>query len=76
MKRGDFYMGMIQLSLNDVACSGCIGKIKRKIKRYNGIEEVKILSGSGKIEINYNDAIIELKEINSTIHKLAIRTFD
>jgi copper chaperone CopZ len=67
---------MIQLSLNDVACSGCIGKIKRKIKRYNGIEKVKILAGSGKIEINYNENIIESAEINSTIHKLAIRTFD
>lgn len=67
---------MIQLSLNDVACSGCIGKIKKKIKRYNGIEKVKILAGSGKIEINYNEAIIESEEINFTIHKLAIRTFD
>lgn len=67
---------MIQLSLNDVACSGCIGKIKRKIKRYNGIEKVKILAGSGKIEINYNEAIIDSEEINSTIYKLAIRTFD
>jgi copper chaperone CopZ len=63
---------MIQLSLNDVACSGCIGKIKR----YNGIEKVRILTGSGKIEIDYNEAIIETEEINSTIHKLAIRTFD
>jgi copper chaperone CopZ len=59
-----------------MACSGCIGKIKRKIKRYNGIEKVKILAGSGKIEINYNEAIIESEEINSTVHKLAIRVFD
>jgi copper chaperone CopZ len=69
-------MSIIQLSLNDVACSGCIGKIKKKIKGYNGVEKVRIIAGSGKIEINYNDAIIESEEINSTIHKLAIRTFD
>jgi copper chaperone CopZ len=69
-------MSMIQLSLNDVACSGCIGKIKKKIKRYNGVEKVRIIAGSGKIEINYNDAFIESEEINSTIHKLAIKTFD
>ncbi|MFP7299150.1 cation transporter [Neobacillus niacini] len=69
-------MSMIQLSLNDVACSGCIGKIKKKIKRYDGIEMVKILAGSGKIEINYNEAIIESEEINTAIHKLAVRTFD
>lgn len=69
-------MSTIQLSLNDVACSGCIGRIRKKIKRYNGIEKVKIISGSGKIEINYNEAILESEEIHSTIHRLAIRTFD
>ena len=69
-------MGMIQFSLNEVACSGCIGKIKRKIKRYQGIEKVRIVAGSGKIEINYNDAIIESKEIHTTLHKLTRRTFD
>jgi copper chaperone CopZ len=75
-RKGIFKVSMIQLSLNDVACSGCIGKIKRKIKRYNGIEKVRILAGSGKIEIDYNEAIIETEELNSTIHKLVIRTFD
>ena len=69
-------MSMIQLSLNDVACSGCIGKISKKIKRYNGIEMVRILPGSGKMEINYNEDIIKSDEINSTIHKMVIRTFD
>lgn len=67
---------MIQLSLNNRACSGCIEKIKKKIKRYNGVEKVKILAGSGKIEVNYNEAIIKSGEINSAIHKLTIRTFD
>jgi copper chaperone CopZ len=69
-------MGMIQLALNDVACTGCIGKIKRKIKKYNGVERVRIIAGSGKIEIDYNENIIELEDINHTIHKLAVRTFD
>ncbi|MEH7115424.1 heavy-metal-associated domain-containing protein [Neobacillus niacini] len=69
-------MSIIQFSLNEVACSGCIGNIKRKIKRYQGIEKVKVLAGSGKIEINFNEAIIESEEINCTIHKLTRRTFD
>jgi len=69
-------MSMIQLSLKDVACSGCIGRIRKKIKRCNGIEKVKIISGRAKIEINYNEVIIESEEIHSTIHRLAIRIFD
>ncbi|MEH7253096.1 heavy-metal-associated domain-containing protein [Neobacillus niacini] len=69
-------MSMILLSLNEVACSGCIGSIKRKVKRFRGVEKVKILSGTGKIEINYDAGIIQSEELNRSIHKLARRTFD
>lgn len=34
-------MSSIQLALNDVACTGCIGKIKRGMKKYRGVEKVK-----------------------------------
>ncbi|MFK9095122.1 heavy-metal-associated domain-containing protein [Bacillus salipaludis] len=69
-------MSMIELALNDVACSGCIGKIKRKIQRTYGIEKVKILSGSGKIRIIFNENIIQSEEINRNLYKLTLRTFD
>ncbi|MDQ6595989.1 hypothetical protein E2K98_17295 [Bacillus salipaludis] len=69
-------MGTIQLALNDVACTGCIGKIKKKIKKYDGIEKVTIVPGSGMILVMYNEAIIHQDEIQSSIHKLALRIFD
>jgi copper chaperone CopZ len=69
-------MSIIQLELNDVACTGCIGKIKRGIKKYHGVDKVKILAGSGKIEVNFNENIIHSEEIKRTIHKLAFRIFD
>ena len=69
-------MSTIQLALNEVACSSCIGSIKRKVKRYTGVEKVKIISGSGKIEIRFDESIIGFEEINRSIHKLTMRTFD
>ncbi|MEH7179996.1 heavy-metal-associated domain-containing protein [Neobacillus vireti] len=69
-------MSTIQLALNDVACSGCISNIKRKLKRNSGVKKVKILSGSGKVEINYDEKMIGSEEINRSIHKLTLRTFD
>jgi copper chaperone CopZ len=67
---------MVELALNDIACSGCIGRIKKGMKKYKGVEKVKIVSGSGKIQINYNENIIKSDEINRNVHRLAIRTFD
>ncbi|MFL6556524.1 MAG: heavy-metal-associated domain-containing protein [Bacillus sp. (in: firmicutes)] len=69
-------MSMMELALNEVACSGCIGKIKRQMQKTNGIENVKILSGSGKIKINFNENIIQSEEINRNLYKLTLRTFD
>jgi copper chaperone CopZ len=51
---------MVELALNDIACTGCIGKIKRGMKKYNGVEKIEILSGSGKLKINFNEKIIQL----------------
>jgi copper chaperone CopZ len=67
---------MMELALNEVACSSCIGKIKRQMQKTNGIENVKILSGSGKIKINFNENIIQSEEINRNLYKLTLRTFD
>jgi len=69
-------MSMVELALNDIACTSCIGKIKKGIKKYKGIEKVQIISGSGKIQVNFNEKVIQLEEINRNIHKLSVRTFD
>jgi len=66
----------MELALNDVACTGCIGKIKRKMQRTQGIEKIMILSGSGKMLINFNENIIQPEEINRNLYKWTLRTFD
>ena len=69
-------MGSIQMALNDIACSSCIVKIKKDIKRKQGIEKVKIISGSGNLQINYNENVINKEEIHHLINKMALRMFD
>jgi hypothetical protein len=46
------------------------------MQRTNGIEKVKILSGSGKIKINFNEKLIQLEEINRNLYKMTLRSFD
>ncbi|WP_040206193.1 heavy-metal-associated domain-containing protein [Neobacillus jeddahensis] len=69
-------MSMMEFALNDVACTGCIGRIKRKIQQTDGIAKVKIVSGSGKIQIAFNEQIIPSAEISRRISKLTLRIFD
>ncbi|MCL6571164.1 MAG: heavy-metal-associated domain-containing protein [Bacillus sp. (in: Bacteria)] len=69
-------MSVIEVPLNDVACTGCIGRITKGIKKYHGVENVKIVPGSGKIQVNFNENIIQSEELNRHILKLTLRTFD
>jgi len=69
-------MSMMELALNDVACTGCIGKIKKQMQKTQGIEKIKILSGSGKMLISFNENIIQSEEINRNLYKWTLRTFD
>lgn len=69
-------MNTYQFALNDIACSSCIGKIKKGIKKKAGIEKVEILPGSGKLHIYFNEKMINKEEIQHLINQLALRMFD
>jgi copper chaperone CopZ len=69
-------MSVIELALNDVACTGCIGRTTKGIEKYQGVENVRIVPGSGKIQVDFNENIIQSEELNRQILKLTLRTFD
>ncbi|MFZ7945826.1 MULTISPECIES: heavy-metal-associated domain-containing protein [Bacillaceae] len=69
-------MRMMVLALNNVACTGCIRKIKKQIQRTHGIEKVRIVTGTGKIQINFDEQIIQTEDINRSLNKWTLRTFD
>jgi copper chaperone CopZ len=69
-------MSMMELALNEVACTSCIGRIKKGLKKYPGVEKVRVVTGRGKIEIDYNEEIIQPEVMKQKVNKLAIRIFD
>ncbi len=69
-------MTKIQLPVNDLACSGCIGKIKKGIKQIPGVEEVQIISGQGHLYVLFNEQMVHQDEIIRSLNHLTFRTFD
>ncbi len=69
-------MSMIQLAVNDLACSGCIGKIKKGIKQIPGVEDVKIIAGQGHLHVLFNERTIHQDEIIRSLKQLTFRAFD
>ncbi|GHI00247.1 heavy-metal-associated domain-containing protein [Neobacillus kokaensis] len=69
-------MTIIEVPLNHIACTGCIRRIKRGTQKFNGVKEVKILTGTGKLQIKFSEETIKSDEIHQRIHHLAHKTFD
>ncbi|HJV17408.1 MAG TPA: heavy metal-associated domain-containing protein [Bacillales bacterium] len=69
-------MSSIQLALNDIACSSCIMKIKKEIRKKHGIEKVKIIKGSGNLHIDFNENVINEEEVRHLVNQMAVRMFD
>ncbi len=69
-------MTVVELPLNHIACTSCISKIKRGIQKFDGVEKVKILKGSGKVQIKFRETAVQFGEIECRIHQLAQRIFD
>ena len=69
-------MSTVELALNDIACTGCIGKVKNRIKHCKGIEKVSILPQSASVRIDFDEKIIVNDEIIRIVTKLFFKTFD
>ncbi|MCM3569175.1 heavy-metal-associated domain-containing protein [Neobacillus mesonae] len=69
-------MSVMEVSVGHIACTSCMKKIKRGIKKFNGVYQVKILNGKGKFQILFNEEMVKQDSIHSRIYQIAQRTFD
>lgn len=59
-----------QLNVEGMSCSGCEGKIEKKLKALNGVQQVTASYNTGKVDISYDDKKVNLKQIKKTITEL------
>lgn len=69
-------MSTIQIAVSDIACSSCIVKIKKGIKKMHGVEDAKIVEGSARLQVLFNEQILKQHEIVHHLQHLAFRAFD
>lgn len=57
-------------------CEMCVSRIEKGLKRYSGIEDVKVLIDSALIVVQYNPEDIEPDKIRTAISKLGYKADD
>lgn len=52
------------------SCPSCIKKIESALSRAKGVQEVKVLFHSGKVRVQFDEALTSADELQEIIEKL------
>ena len=65
-------MKKLNMQLETLTCPSCLEKIEKGLKSLEGIDKdsVKVLFNSSKVKLNFDDTVIEPKDIKNKISSL------
>lgn len=65
-------MKKLNMQLETLTCPSCLEKIEKGVKSLEGIDKdsVKVLFNSSKVKLNFDDKVIEPKDIENKISSL------
>lgn len=63
-------MKKVVFGLEPLSCPSCIKKIEGSLKKIDGVEDAKVLFHSGKVRAQFDDAVVQVEDIQNVIVKL------
>ena len=65
-------MKKLNMQLETLTCPSCLEKIEKGVKSLEGVDKnsVKVLFNSAKVKLNFDENILEPKEIENKISSL------
>nr|WP_276940187.1 heavy-metal-associated domain-containing protein [Helcococcus sueciensis] len=71
-------MKKLNMQLETLTCPSCLEKIEKGMKSLEGIDKdsVKVLFNSSKVKLNFDDSILEPKDIENKIKSLGYDVLD
>ena len=71
-------MKKLNMQLETLTCPSCLEKIEKGIKSLEGVDKdsVKVLFNSAKVKLNFDENILDYKEIENKISSLGYEVLD
>lgn len=71
-------MKKLNMQLETLTCPSCLEKIEKGVKSLEGVDKdsVKVLFNSAKVKLNFDDKVIEPKDIENKISSLGYEVLD
>ena len=63
-------MQQVALNVQGMSCGSCVKKIEGNVGNLNGVESVKVQLSEGKVDVTFNESIINLELIKGAIKNL------
>lgn len=65
-------MKKLNMQLETLTCPSCLEKIEKGIKSLEGVDKdsVKVLFNSAKVKLNFDDNVLDSKEVENKIRSL------
>ena len=65
-------MQKLNMQLETLTCPSCLEKIEKGVKNLEGVDKdsVKVLFNSAKVKLNFDENILDYKEIENKIRSL------
>ncbi|MEJ9282119.1 MULTISPECIES: copper chaperone CopZ [Ureibacillus] len=60
-------MGNVTLNVNGMSCGHCVKSIEGSVGSLDGVEQVEVDLGAGKVNVEFNDQKVTLEKIKETI---------
>lgn len=71
-------MKKLNMQLETLTCPSCLEKIEKGVKNLEGVDKdsVKVLFNSAKVKLNFDENILDSKEIENKISSLGYEVLD
>lgn len=63
-------MKTVKFQTEELTCPSCIKKIEGVLSKQEGVSEVKVLFNSSKVKITFDENLVTMENLASTIKKL------
>ena len=60
-------MQQVTLNVQGMSCGSCVNKIEGNVGKLNGVESGKVQLSEGKVDVTFNESIVDLGKIKDAI---------
>lgn len=60
-------VNQVTIQVKGMTCGGCVKSVENSVSALSGVEKVNVQLKTGKVDVEFNDSQVDIKQITDTI---------